>query len=187
MERQSVFVHGNAIVMQYPGGKGDPIGSPHTPGHQMNGVSDPGEGGRRIEWSDILGLRSVSGVTFRGRRDQRNTFFVAVPTPAWREPVPNPTREGVRAKLARVAVNFSAEPGVDIEALTVSDGPNVVPFPFPDDGVRGYHSHTWERGINYFEPADPPEIGSCVCLAFRVYFGNEGDIQFNSVGCDFLV
>lgn len=187
MPRQSLFVHGSAVVMKYPGGKGDPIGSPHTSGHQMNGVL---EGRTRIEWSDIVGLRDVMGVTFRGRDSQTNTFLVAVPTPVYRYEPPD-TRTAVRAKLARVAVNFHADPGVTIQRISVFDGARPIAFPFPPMALGGNRSSTWDPNVNYFDHPAPidglPQISSCVGVGFDVLFANEGNIQFNVVGCDFIV
>ncbi len=177
MARQSMFVHGNSVVVKYPGGKGDPIGGPHTGGHQMNGVSLNGEG--RIEWSDVVGLRDVIGARFRGRNNQTNTFYASVPTPVY--------RDNVRARLARVAVNFSADPGVVIEGITVSDGARALPFPFPPMALGGSHCNTWDANVNYFDHPSPPEIRSCIGLGFHVRFAEEGDIQFCVIGCDFLV
>jgi hypothetical protein len=184
-----MFIHGNAVVVKYPGGNGL-VGSPHTAGHQMNGVNEQNS---RINWSDIVGLRDVSGATFTGRENQTNTFFAAIPTPVWRAEG-NDTRNGNHAKLARVVVNFTTQPDVLIDKIHVSDGPRMVPFSFPLGGravgyLTGEHSHTWQENTNYFDypDAERPTITSCVGIAFEVLFRKQGDIQFNVIGCDFLI
>ena len=178
MPRQAIYVHGNAVAMRFPGGKGDPTGSPHTASHQMNGVFDREIGGR-IEWSDVVGLHRPHGVTYTGREHQTNTFFAVVPTPVW--------RDDVRAKLARVAVKFASDPGVSITGIHVSDGARDIPFAFPPMRLGGDHSLTWEPNVNFFEHPSPPDIESCVCVVLDVSFDREGDITFCAVGCDFIV
>lgn len=177
MARQAMWVHGNAVVMRFPGGKGDPIGSPHTRGRQMNGVWDTAG---HIDWSDIVGLHRDAGVTFRGRAGNSNTFMVAVPTPVW--------RDGVRARLAMVGIKFKTDPGVTFTGLRVSDGPRDIGFPFPPmRGVGGAHCDTWDENVNWFNHPSQPEIESCVCINFDVSFDREGDVTFCAVGCDFIV
>ena len=176
MARQSMYIHGNSVVMEFPGGKGDPVGSPHTPTHQMNGVFDA-EG--HIEWSDVVGLRRPGGVTFRGRAGQNNRFYACVPTPSW--------RDNVRATLARVAVKFKADPGVNIIGMLVTDGADVVPFPFPPLVLGADHSRSWDVNVNFFDTDHPPAILSGVAVVFDVSFATEGDITFCCVGCDFIV
>jgi hypothetical protein len=178
MPRQAIYVHGNAVVMRYPGGKGDPTGSPHTPNHQMNGVLDR-DTGCKTEWSDVVGLHGPRGVTFAGRNRQTNTFYAVVPTPVW--------RDDVRAKLARVAIKFASDPGVVITGIRVSDGARDIPFTFPTMRLGGDHSRDWEPNVNFFDNPSPPEIESCVCLIFDVSFDREGDITFCALGCDFIV
>jgi len=176
MARQSMYVHGNAVQMRFPGGKGDPTGSPHTPGHQMNGVLDHG---CRVEWSDVVGLHRPRGVTYSARGGQTNSFFAVVPTPVW--------RDEVRARLARVVVKFASDDGVVISGINVSDGARDIPFPFPTMRLGGDHSLTWDPNANFFDHPSPPEIESCVCVAFDVRFDRAGEITFCAVGCDFIV
>jgi hypothetical protein len=178
MARQAMYIHGNAVVMRYPGGKGDPVGSPHTAGRQMNGVVDP-DTRTRIEWSDVVGLHTEAGAIFTGRTNQINRFYASIPTPVW--------RDDVRAKLARVAVLFSTTSGVNITGIRVFDASVQIPYGFPPMSLGGNHCESWDANVNYFDHPNPPDIRSCVCIEFQVLFANEGDIKFCSVGCDFIV
>jgi len=169
-----MWIHGNAVVMRFPGGKGDPGGSPHTDTHQMNGVF-AAEG--HIEWSDVVGLHRDGGVTFRGRASNSNTFMVPVPTPV--------LRDGARASLAMVGIKFRMDPGVRVSALRVFDGPTDIGLPFPGMGIPpGDHRFTWIENINWFNHPGHT-IDSCVCLNFDVAFDREGDVEFCAIGCDF--
>lgn len=185
MALQQMRIHGNSVVMQFPGGKHV---SPYTHGSQMDGVFD--DTGRHIEWSDVVGLHDVDGVTFRGRRDNINFFFASVPTPALREDAAVTSAWGtyLRAKLTRVLIRFSTHEGVWIRRMRVFDGARDLMYPF-EGGPRltGPHSNDWVVNVNYFENPNPPEIFTGVCVVFDVKFDNDGDITFNSVGCDFLL
>jgi hypothetical protein len=171
---QSMYVHGAAVAMRYAGGNGS-VGSPHTPGHQMNAVV---EGGNFIDWTDIIGLRHPHGVTFRGRAGQRNQFLAAIPTPTWHNGF---------ARLQRVALRFKSDPGVNIVGIGLSDGNRDVAYPFPTMALGGDHLLSWEPNVNFFDNADKPQIESAVCIAVNVLFASEGEIVFAALGCDFEV
>jgi hypothetical protein len=176
---QSMYIHGSAVMLEYPGGKGDPIGSPHSPHHQMDGVWDD-EAVSLVEWSDVVGMRRPQGATFRGRRDNRNRFVAAIPTPTW--------HNGTFCALRRVALRCQIDPGLTISALQVFDGSRHVDWPFPGMGIpAGDHSLGWVQNINFFDRADGPQIQSGVCIAFDVRFDRDGNITFNAVGCDFEI
>jgi hypothetical protein len=186
MPIQSIYVHGNTVTMRFPGGKGDPVGSPHTPSHQMNGATDP-ETRIPVEWSDIVGLRGLQGVTFRGRSGQTNAFYAVISTPVYRDENAALRGDEVRARLARVGVKFNATSGVNITGMRIADGARQIPFPFPPMSLGGDHSLTWDQNVNYFDHPAPPAIESCVCVEFQVRFSSEGNITFSAVGCDFVV
>jgi hypothetical protein len=201
MALQQVWIHGNNVVMRFPGGKGDPMGSPYTPGHQMNGVPTIDSGSSApglIEWSDVVGLHGPEGVTFRGRGGQTtNQFFACVPTPAAQEDAAMTPTWGtyLRAGLARVLLRFKSDPGiVTITRMRVFDGANDYQYPFPRMssamglGLTGDYSNTWLENINYFPNHNPLPLSPLytgVCIVFDVLFSAEGNITFNSVGCDF--
>lgn len=180
MPRQAIWVHGSTAMLRFPGGKGDPTGGNHTPGHQMNGVFDR-EG--HIEWSDILGLRRDTGATFRGRSNQRNNFTFAIPTPCWRSDG-RPARRG-RAALVMVGFTFTSETPVVIEGGRLFDGHRALPFSLPSMGLAGAHTELVPN-VNRF---DFPEIDVVFGLAviLDVFFAREGDITFHAVGADFEV
>ncbi len=186
MAIQSIYVHGNTIAMRFPGGKGDPVGSPHTATHQMNGATDT-ETRIPVEWSDIVGLRGLQGVTFRGRSGQTNAFYAVISTPVYRDENAALRGDEVRARLARVGVKFNATSGVNITGMRIADGARQIPFPFPPMSLGGDHSLTWDQNVNFFDHPAPPAIESCVCVEFQVRFSSEGDITFCAIGCDFIV
>jgi hypothetical protein len=187
MARQQMFIHGNAVRMRFPGGKGAPFPSPHTAGRQMDGAQAPE--GSHIEWSDVVGLPGRDGMKFRGRPGPNfNTFFAAVPTPTVRDDADVWTGAERRARLARVGIRFAADPGVTIIGLKVLDGAREIEFPFPDPLTLGGDAReTWDRNINFFDDPALPWVDSCICIEFQVRFDSNGHITFTSVGGDFIV
>jgi hypothetical protein len=173
MARQAMWVHGNAAVVQYPGGKGDPVPGNHTPGHQMNGVWDSG---RHIEWSDVVGMHRGPGATFRGRAGNTNFFHFSIPSPCW--------RDGVRARLLMVGVKFDSSPCVIIRQIHLFDGAIMLPGFSPN--VEG-PGDSWVPDRNYFVLPNPPELYGGLGVSFEVSFEQEGDITFYCVGADFEV
>jgi hypothetical protein len=170
MPRQSIWVHGTATVAQFVGGIA--ITSPGTPGHEMQQVD-------RQSWTDIVGLPASDGMKFRGQAGKTNTFMIPIPTLVY--------RDGVRARLARVALKFVAESGVNIIALRIADGARELPFGFPPMSLGGDHSLTWDANVNYFENPAPPDIDTSVCIIVEVRFSQEGNITFCAAGCDVIV
>jgi hypothetical protein len=160
-------------MVQYPGGKGDPVGSPHTPTHQMNGVL---ENGSLIEWTDVTGLRRGPGAIFRGRARNMNYFHFCIPTPAW--------RDGVRASLLMIGVKFDSSPAVTIRRIHVFDGANGITSFSPN--VEG-PGQGWEPNKNFFNVDGAPVVYGGLGISFEVSFDQEGEITFYGVGADFEV
>jgi len=174
MARQDMWVHGNAVMLRYPGGKGDPVGSPHTANHQMNGVFDPATGGL-VEWSDIVGFRQDFGVTFRGRANQRNNFMAVIPSPC--------IRDGKRALVDQVGFSFESDEAVLIDAVHVFDNRERV-ADLPVHNLSGPH-HDLVSNLNLFN-INPTPI-TAVGITFDVFFSQEGNITFFCLGAVFEV
>ena len=179
MARQSVFVHGNAVVMRFPGGKGDPVGSPHTSGHQMNGVNS-------VEWSDVVGFHQDFGVTFRGRRGQKNQFMVAIPSPS--------RLDGPHGFVEGASFTFSSDAGVLIKAVHLFDNRSpLLDLPIllnplmthvGDEGLSGDHSQFVDNVNSFvFAGHDITAVG----MTFDVDFQVEGNITFFCAGATFEV
>lgn len=171
MARQSVFVHGNVMTLEFPGGAGV-VASPHTGGHQMDNVN-----GR--PWSDIVGSRAENGVTFRGRRDQTNRFFAPLATPIW--------RDGTHAQLARVAVGYDADPGAQIEQIKAFDGHIVAWESRERLGLSGPQCDTWDLGTTFFNVEPARTVTKGIGISISVRFTADANIRFCWIGCELIV
>jgi hypothetical protein len=177
MARQAMWNHGNVVALRYPGGKGDPVWGNHTEGHGMNGVIDPSAGGR-IEWSDVVGLRTDTGVRFDGRADQTNVFDAPIPTPCWRD-------DDGRATLAMVGFLYTSDDFVTIQTARVFDGPNHL-TDLAVESSGGPHTELVEN-VTRFDLKAPPPVLWGIQVVFEVLFAQDGTIEFHAVGADFNV
>lgn len=174
MARQASWIHGVAGTMQWRGGKGDPVGSPHTPGRQMNGVIDPAVSSSRIEWSDH-GYPRPGGATWRGRAGQRNSVHFPIPTPSW--------RDGVYAHLLMYGFLVTLDNGVVIEGVDAFDAHSRLAVPQPAMPAGGSFL-TLVGNVNRFD-FDKIRVEFGLQLTFHLSFDREGDVTFHSVGVDF--
>jgi len=80
MAEHLLMVHGNAFVPQQMGD--DPQLPIFGPLRQLSDVLEAPEGRSEnvITFSEVIGLHSGWGVTFRGKRDWRNWFHVPLPS-----------------------------------------------------------------------------------------------------------
>src|SRR5690349_3808843 len=83
-KRGEMWVHGNSVIVQYPGGEGL---SPFTPNHRMMYARDPEPTGYTVAWSGLLGIRSGNGATFEAAYGTpgiptSNSCHCNIPTPA---------------------------------------------------------------------------------------------------------
>lgn len=128
-----------------------------------------------LTWTDIVGFRQGSQVTFRGANGTHNWFHFAIPTPT--------LTEGIRASLKRVYVLYRTQPNVQIDEIQVYDGPNMKLLL---NGLDLSGSHTLSiDGQNNWELADLPPVFWGVGISVGVKFRREGNIVFASAGADF--
>ena len=172
MTRQAMWVHGNAVVLRFPGGAGL---SPYTSGHRMDGVLD---GGSHAAWTDITGMHRDGGVTFRGIGGNTNSFQVSIPTPCW--------REFVRARLLMVALLFTSDAQAIINGIRLFDGPNQMPFSFTSMNISGAHLGL-NSNVNRFDLPTPMNILWGLGITIDVNFTQDGEITFHALGADFDV
>lgn len=128
----------------------------------------PGEdiGGR--QWTAIEGLRVGPGVEYRCQDDSAYWFHFAIPTPV--------IVDGVRARLRKSLVLFTAGAGVTLSAVHVWDGPNRV---YTEDSLAsgGLHLHASDL------PDREVEFGVGISVLFR--FADAGSITLHAAGIDF--
>ena len=172
MARQAMWVHGNAVVLRFPGGAAL---APYTNQHRMDNVV---ESNNRTAWTDIVGMHRDNGATFRGMGGNTNSFQVSIPTPCW--------RDGVRAQLAMVGLLFTSEPQVIITGIKLFDGPNQMPFSLPSMNVSGAHT-TLISNINRLDLPTPINILFGLGITIDVSFLQDGEITFHAFGADFNV
>jgi hypothetical protein len=168
-----MWVHGNAAQLQYPGGAGL-VNSPNTPGHTMDQAQ---EGGQGRPWTDIVGLPTGPGKTFRGRGGNDNWFHFSIPTPCW--------RDGTRAELVMVGLLFTSDTAVPITGIMLFDGPRAVPFELPSMNLSGRHVDL-VGNVNRFDFA-PQAMYYGLGISVNVRFTQDGQITFHTVGGDFNV
>jgi hypothetical protein len=195
--RGEMWVHGNSVVVQYPGGEGL---SPFMRGHRMLNAPDPYTPPDTVPWSDLLGVRSVKGATFRGAfgdegiqgRTSTNLFHFSIPTPAIFPQLSVPAHLGITVDHVSVYYQTSNEPDVFIQGVSVTDGEvtrNVHAF---DSGqvVYGDHSIRYRDSLNSW-PIDPLtlELGTAhgVLISVSVRFKVNGNITFTAAGIHYRV
>jgi len=126
-----------------------------------------------VPWTSIIGMRLGWGVVYRGAHNHY-WFHFAVPTPA--------VDHGVRARLCRATVLFTADEGVTLQGVHVWDGPSRA---FTHDGlsVSGENA-TLVDGRNSFEiPGHEVRWGIGVSAMFQ--FGDAGNVTLHAAGVEF--
>ena len=110
MSLHAMWVHGNAVALQFPGG----AGLEFTDRSRMAQVENHA-------WTDITGLRRGNGATFRGNGNDSNFFHFSIPTPV--------IAAGQQVYLDAVFVLYQT-PGPEAAVVEVLafDGPNPVPL-----------------------------------------------------------
>ena len=184
MALHAMWVHGNTAVVQFPGGAGPEF----SDRHRMDQVD-------HRAWTDIVGLHSGRGVTFRGQGDggDVNFFHFSVPTPVIVPSNPNPG--GERIRLRTVFVLFESDEFVELQQVQVFDGPNELSVSMDrPSGASGRHDGSnpdrladLVAGITMFPINQMPEIFWGVGITVKVGFGRPGNITFMAAGADFFV
>ena len=216
MIKQRIWVHGNAAVLQFPGGHG----SEFFEGARMAQVflqSQIDDSRVQIPWTDVVGFHTGSGVTYRGQGngEDSNSFHFSIPTPSmiWNlgngddRPFPRTPRP---VKLGAVFVLYRSDPGVDLIGVRVSDGARllkqfrVVPpgterdsvEPRADcpgtsrhdlDGTNPIASETLIECATQFTLTDRPGIFWGIGIQAVVGFRSHGNITFTAAGAELLI
>ena len=174
------WVHGNAVGIQYPGG----AGLEFTANSRMDQVGDH-------PWTDITGLRTGPGTTFRANGSDNNYFHFAIPTPV--------LGTTGRASLLRVFVLFNSDPDVAVvDRVYAFDGPvpvgawgddpaggEVVTSSGNHDGSGGLG--VLQDGITRFVLPMPHVTLWGIGVSVRVTFTRPSSITFTAAGADFDV
>ena len=157
MALQAMWVHGHSATIE------------------LNNLGrGPGEdvGGR--PWTAIEGLRVGWGVEYRCQDNSSYWFHFAVPTPV--------IDDGVRARLRRVMLLFTAGTGVTLSAVHVWDGPNRV---FTQDGLAiGGTNVSLINGRNSFALPDR-EVLWGIGVSVLFHFADPGNVTLHTAGVDF--
>lgn len=129
-------------------------------------------GGR--QWTAVEGLRRGGGVEYRCQDESDYWFHFAIPTPV--------INDGVRARLRRAMVLFTAGTGVSLSALHVWDGPNQV---FTQNGLAiGGGNPSLIDGRNAFALPDH-EVQWGVGISVQFHFADAGNVTLHTAGVDF--
>jgi hypothetical protein len=191
--RGEMWVHGNSVNVQYPGGEGASL---FTPGHRMLNVTDPDHSGALIPWSDMLGFRTAKGATFRGAfgtpsAHTSNWFHFSIPTPAF---FPQPGVGHLAITVDKVSVYYEtpADETITIRNIAVTGGGTT-------QGVRGLdsrrlfgtHNVQEQEGVNAWMLLTPITMGlgrnNSVLISVEVIFDANGDITFTAAGIHYSV
>jgi Family of unknown function (DUF6623) len=156
------FIHGNAVIPEI-------LGPGPGPFIQIEGCP----------WSEFLGLPSGYGKTFRGAAGKSTWFHAAIPTP----PV-----EYTRVQLDKVYVFFFGQPGCTMDQVHVYDGPDGIATITTTTSGDNLRNPTQQNSFPIrVEPRNSfhtMNFGLGVSMHFR--FDSESEVQFSSVGSDFL-
>lgn len=174
MALQAMWVHGNSASIELttlgrgPGEDiGDPISSSGVIGIASAGLS-------KRQWTGIVGLRTGSGVQYRCQDNSDYWFHFAIPTAV--------IDDGVRARLRRVTVLFTAGAGVSLSAAHVWDGPSRV---FARDGLAiGGSNVSLLNDRNSFALPDR-EVSWGIGVSVKFHFADPGDVVLHAAGVDF--
>ena len=190
--RGEVWVHGNSVVLQYPGGEGL---SPFTPGHRMIAGPDPAFA-RTVPWTDLLGVRSTNGATFRGGAGapggffprSTNHFHFSVPTPAI---FPQPWVGDHRfITVDKVSVYYESPKDVRITGISVTGGGHTQGIGISPEGLFGTHNVHEDSDNAWMLPAPITMVlgrNNSVLISVIVDFGIDGDISFAAAAIHYRV
>lgn len=157
MALQAMWVHGHSATIELS--------------HLGRGSGEV-VGGR--QWTEIEGLRVGWGVVYRCQDNSSYWFHFAIPTPV--------LVDGIRTRLRRVMVLFTAEAGVTLSGVHVWDGPNEV---FAQDGLAiGGANVGLIDGRNAFDLPDV-EVFWGIGVSIQFHFADAGSVTLHTAGVDF--
>jgi hypothetical protein len=134
----------------------------------------PGEDIDGLNWTAVEGLRRGWGVTYRCQDNSDYWFHFAIPTPV--------IDDGVRARLRRVMLLFTAGTGVTLSSVYLWDGVNRV---FTKDGLAiGGSNVSLVNERNSFVLPNR-EVFWGVGISVQFHFADVGDVTLHTAGVDF--
>lgn len=187
--RGEMWVHGNSVAVQFPGGAG-PEG---TNTCRLVQVKSPGDGAN-IPWTDLFGLRTGPGARFRANAGNRNWFHFSIPTPAV---VPDLTAGHVPISVDAISVYYSTtDNDVFIGCVEVFSGSAGDASTFRDISpdrrlTNGDRTGARTDGGNFFpiSPLRPQSVGAglpfAIGISVLVNFDVTGEIMFTAAGIHF--
>jgi hypothetical protein len=147
----------------------------HSANIELNNFGrGPGEdiGGR--QWTAVEGFRIGRGVEFRCQDNSDYWFHFAIPTPV--------IDDGVRARLRRVMLLFTAGTAVTLSSVHVWDGPTPV---FAQNGLAiGGANLSLIDGRNSFALPNR-EVLWGIGVSVLFHFADPGNVILHTAGVDF--
>jgi len=126
-----------------------------------------------VPWTSVIGLRLGWGVVYRCAAGSDHWFHFAVPTLA--------VDDGVRARLCRATVLFTAGEGATLQGLHVWDGPTRA---FARDGLTiGGGNPTPIDGRNSFEIAGH-HVRCGIGVSAHFHFAEDSDVTLHGAGIE---
>lgn len=193
--RGEVWVHGNSVVLQYPGGEGV---SRFTPGHRMIYGPDPDSDNPNdvVPWSDLLGVRSIKGATFRGAFGDHsglfsrstNHFHFSVPTPAI-FPVPG-VADHRFITVDKISVYYKTAENISITGISVTGGGHTQGISLSPEGISGTHNVEEDADNAWMLPSPITMVlrrNNSVLISVMVDFRMTGDITFTAAAIHYSV
>jgi hypothetical protein len=170
MATQAMWVHGNSAQIELTPlgrGPGEDIGTsaltpPGTP-------ADP-----KRQWTAIVGYRTGGGVEYRCQDNSDYWFHFSIPTPV--------IDDGVRARLRRVMVLFTARTAVTLSSVHVWDGPSRV-FTVDQLAIGGTNTSLVD-GANSFAIPDR-EVRWGIGVSTKFHFADPSNVILHAAGVDF--
>jgi hypothetical protein len=172
MAVQAMWVHGNSAQIELTPlgrGSGEDIGQSGVITTLGGGPVDP-----KRQWTAIVGYRTGAGVEYRCQDNSDYWFHFPIPTPV--------IDDGVRARLRRVMVLFTARTAVTLSSVHVWDGPNRV---FTVDGLAiGGTNTALVDGANSFALPDR-EVRWGIGVSVKFHFADPSNVVLHGAGIDF--
>jgi hypothetical protein len=192
----AMWVHGNTVVAQLPGGGQSALIPVSGPAEGSLYLEDNGplQNVSGVPWTSVVGYRKGHGCYFRGKAGRTNDFYFSIPTPVL-IPVFHPDRgsyEPTRVRLGAIYVISNRIPGN--EETSVNTSQLIVNEIAVHDGIRRplilnpeSRAVTTNRWDLREATGSYPEVFYGLCISVRVQFLIETDIEFTAAGADFLL
>ncbi len=129
-----------------------------------------------IPYTDVVGFRVGGRSVFRLGYGQDNWFHFAIPTPV--------IDDGVRVRLERFFVLYAAQPGVQVVAAHIWDGPNRIQA-YQGFAYTGNHSAAIDAQNSWAGGGNPVFWGIGISVLVRNTGTADANIDFTTAGADF--